>query len=270
MKDGQITMRLSGEEKTLLRKAAKNLSFETGAKEDISKAIRHSVKKYAETDLTKPELFLCDRDAIKQIDSNINYGLIYLQKFLDEFKEITGQSLTRDELENIFSSIGKLGSESRIQSAIQEQVNSKLYNRLVKAHPDMVVSFDNVPQKDLTSLYEIANNLDSVPMVKMRFAGIFWNCYSVTGNVVSVIPDQAEHTKSGYRFYASTPEELQKLAMVKKLCQVINELLEDKEIIPEKIFTFVFYDNEAGIYSPSGAYVKFNHQPKILFERYSK
>lgn len=267
MKEERVNLKISPEEKSLLRKAAKNLKFETGAKENISAAIRHSVKKYAETDLTKPECFLIDRDAIKQIDSSINIGLISIQKFLDEFKELTGSALTRDECESIFKAVGKIESTQKIQTAIEETVKAKLYNKLGAAYPEMVVTSDNIPAKDLTILFEIADQLDSMPLVKMHFAGIYWHCYSITGNVVSIIPDQVESMKSGYRFYANTPEELQKLAKVKKLCEVMNELLEDKEIIPDKLFTLVYFDKEAARFSPSGSYIKYNIEPQIRFER---
>ena len=47
---------------------------------------RTSIKKYAETDITKPECFFVDRPAIKEMDSCINVGLISLLRFFPEEK----------------------------------------------------------------------------------------------------------------------------------------------------------------------------------------
>lgn len=47
MKDEQINLKISPEEKALLRKAANRLNSETGKKANVSAAIRTSVEEYA-------------------------------------------------------------------------------------------------------------------------------------------------------------------------------------------------------------------------------
>jgi len=46
MKTERVVLRISAEEKKLIRKAAKKFHKETGAKENISATIRHLVKQY--------------------------------------------------------------------------------------------------------------------------------------------------------------------------------------------------------------------------------
>lgn len=268
MKDERINLVISPEEKKLLRKAAKNLSFETGAKENTSEAIRHSVKKYAELDLTKPELYFLDRIGIRQTLENVEWGQIHLTSFIKEFFAVTGQYLTKEELQLCFEGIGKLGSQSILQSAISELVTKKLYDRLVASHPDMTVTLDNIPQKDLTELFSIADQVNNIPEIKMYFIGIYWDTYNVSeSGAVSILSDQVEKLYNNYRFFASSALELQKLAKVKELCECLNSLLKDKEILPAYIFSLVYYDGEAAIFSPTGSYIKYNSTPQVFFKR---
>ena len=268
MKDEQINLKISAEEKTLLRKAARNLNFETGRKENVSEAVRHAVKKYAEIDLTKPECFFIDRESIRRLDQIVNYGLIYLQKFIDEFKAVNGQTLTLTELETTLEGLGKLGSKQILESAIREMVLQKSYQALKAKHPDLKIEYSSVPDQDLTALFEAAGELDLIPELRIGTRPvIFWQCYSLNGGKISIIPEALEKLKNNHRFYASTPPELQKLQKVKALCQVLNEIMEDPEVLADKIFTLVYFDQEAARWSPSGAYIKYNLQPQILFTR---
>lgn len=270
MKDERINLKVSPEEKKLLRKAAKNLNFETGAKENISEVIRHSVKKYAEIDLTKPEMFFCDRDGVKGVARAINFALISLQKFLNEFKAVTGQVLSLAELEKCFERLGKLGSTAIIHETIREVVNTKLYDQLVKEYPKskMTITTDNIPYKDLSKLFEAADEVENVPGAKIGMPPfIYWWCFSVNGGIISVIPEEVEKLKNNYRFYANSPEELHKLQKVKSLCQVLNEIMEDPEVLADKIFTLVYFDAEARKFSPTGSYIKYSLAPRIHFER---
>lgn len=55
MKDLQVHIRASKEDREFLEKAARVFSKSTGGKENISKMIRHAVQKYAEQDVSSDE-----------------------------------------------------------------------------------------------------------------------------------------------------------------------------------------------------------------------
>jgi hypothetical protein len=264
MRDELITIKVNPEERELLKRAAKNLGAETGKKGSVSAAVRHSVSNYIQTDFTKPECFFCDRIAIRQLDQNISYCLENLNRFLSEFKTlIGGEQLTFEELQTIFQAVGKLGSEVRIQAAISEAVRQKLYERLVRNRPDMTISMDNVPTKDLSGLFEVADLIDSAPEVRNRVF-VYWYCFQYDGseNKLSILDDQVEKVKDTFRYYATTPSEIQKLGKVRKACQALNDLIADRDLIPGKVFNLFQFDSDSRQFAPSGSYIKYN-EPQI-------
>lgn len=267
MKSELINFVVTPEEKNLLKKAAKNLTAETGAKENMSEAIRHSVKKYAETDLTKPEMFLCNREAIRDIDANVEHGRVYLEEFQREFHKVTMHYASHEELNEMFAAIGKMGSTAIITETIRQTVRTNLYETMVRDYPKRPVTPDDIPLKDMTELFRIADIINSIPAVNDR-ANLYYHLYEIDENgKVTVKEDLVEKMKDYFRFYASTPEQIKKLQKVKKLCKVLNEIIEDPEVIPEKAFTLVFFDHEAKQFSPSGAYVKFLVTNEIHYPR---
>lgn len=229
----------------------------------ISQTIFNSVAQAAE----RVEYF-CNRPALKLTDENVYFGLIHLQKFCDKWKTVTGQNCDLDILQTCFAGIGTLGSRATIQNAIAETVKTKLYDAMVAKHPDMVVSFENVPAKDLSGLFEIADTLNKIPVPQIQFnACIFWPCYSVNGNIISVIPSELEKLKDAYRFYAEGPDQLRRLELVNGLCNAINKILADPSAkdYPAQILSTIYYDSELAKYVPSGAYVKFSLAPQSYF-----
>ena len=247
----RIDLKASEVDEKNLQKAAQKMGTTK-----VSKVIFNAVENFANQ---PPELFFCDRDSIRGIERTVNYGLIYLQKFVDEFKAVTGLTLTLAEMEVVFEGLGKLYSQSIVQEAIRQTVLTKSYQKLKAEHPDFTFSIDNVPEKDLTALFEIADQVTNVPEVRIGMRPvIFYHCYTINGGILSVILDEVEKLKSNYRFYATSPAELKKLQKVKNLCQALNEIMEDPEILPDKIFTLIYFDFEAKRFSPSGAYIKYN------------
>lgn len=256
MKTDQLNLRTSIEDKRLLQRAAKKFEKETGVNGKVSKVILHSVSEYA----NKPaEMYFCDRISIRQTNDNIEYGRAKLQAVYDEFLEVTKTALTIEDLQTMFAGLGKLGSESIIQSAIRELVTKKSYDKLKADHPDFIFSIENVPDKDLSNLFKLADELGNIPEVKMHYVGVYWHCYEISKeSKIIVIPDQAERMSDSFRFFASTPAELQKLAKVKSLCESLNSILKDPEVLPGAIFSLVFFDQESKQFSPSGSYIKYN------------
>src|ERR1035437_1737578 len=169
-KTKRIDLTASQEDEKNLRIASKKLGSTK-----VSQVIFDSVAKVANESVT----FWADRAALKQIDSNVTLGLIHLQKFLDQFKELTGQNLTRDELENTFLGVGKLGSAAILEESIRQLVTEKLYEQKKLKYSDLKVTYEMLPDTDLTGLFKIAENLDLLPGVKMQYVGIFWRVYSV-------------------------------------------------------------------------------------------
>lgn len=258
----RIDLRASIKDENNLLKASKKLGTQT-----ISETIFNAVQTVA----NKSVEYGCDRASIKNTHLNIDYGRAHLQTFITEFFNVTQQYLTLAELEVIFAVVGKLNSISIIENAISEAVKTKLYHQLVKAHPDMIVSFDNVPQKDLTSLFELAGQMDFIPEVKTgQRAVIYWQCYELNEGEISINQKAVDKLTDNYRFTASSPQEIKKLNTVMAICDSLNNALKDPEIDPNHIFSLVYFDSEAKRFSPSGSYIKESLRPNIIFQRYSK
>lgn len=250
MRNKRIDLRASEKNESDLKIAGATLG-----ESKVSDIIFKSVETVANL---KPELYFINRQAIREIQQSANFIMIWVQKFMDEFKRLTGENLSLTELEAIFQGAGKLDSTKIIQNAITEQVRRKLYDRLKRKHTDMTISWDNVPVVDMTALFEIADKIDSMPPVQMR-QHIYWHIYSTTGNQISIIPEKLERLFDSYRFYATTPEEISKLQLIKKICEGLNELLKDPDARPniERIFSVVYFDRESWQFVPSGSFVKF-------------
>jgi hypothetical protein len=259
-KFARIDLKASKTDEQNLRKAAQKLGTQK-----ISETIFNSVAQVASQE---PEIFFCNRAGIRDVDKNINYGLVHLNKFVDEFQAVTSSNLTFEELKTIFEGTGKFGSEAIVQRAIREMVTTKLYKRMVENHPDMTVTIDNVPAKDLSVLYAIAEQLDNCPEVENRPFGLVWSCYQVIENKIVVIPEELERIKSSYRKSADTPEQKKRLGKVRELCAVLNSFLSDSEAVPENLTSVFYFDNESRKFEPTGNYITTSLQPNILFTRY--
>ncbi len=268
MKDTQVNFRVSDEEKNLLMEAAESFEAATGKRPSQSKVILHAVEQLANA---KPELYFVNREAIKQLDAISEFCQVHLQNFADEFFNVTGLQITFDQLQYCFAHTGKLGSKNLTEEAIRQTVHDALFTDIASKlqNTGFVVTNENVPVKDLSGLFDIASKMENCPTLQIGSpVTIFWGTFDLTDGKISVIDSEVERLKEPYRFYATTPDELKKLAKIKKLCQVLNELCEDKNLVPEQIFRLVFWDREAARFSPTGAYIMYQIEPpQILFRR---
>lgn len=231
----------------------------------ISNTIFQSVEQVATM-----ELILIDRESISQLDKLTEFARATLQNFLNEFFSLTGCSLTLQELETIFQHTGKLGSKSLIEQATTEMVRTKLFEQLRQKHPDMTITTEHIPVKDLTYLFQIACKMDLCPTVKLGApVAIFWGIYSIDDNKITVIDSELEKLKIPYRHYAQGPEQLAKLQKVRALCTALNDICKDPDVHPDNgVFRLVFYDKQAARWMPTGSWITFNEQPqRILFTR---
>ena len=255
VKSNRIHLRTSQEDEDMLKKASEKLG--TGKK---SSTIRKSLETVADM-----ELIIIDRESISQLDKLSEYARATLQDFIDEFASLTNCELTLQELEKIFEGTGKLGSRAILEKAIKQMVKTKLFEQLRQKYPDMTITTDNIPEKDLTTLFTIAAKMDHTPTVKLGApVTIYWGIYELTDGKITVNDEQLEKIKSFYRHFAEGPEELKKLQKVKKLCAALNAIMEDKTVSPEGIYSLVYYDREAAMFAPTGAWVKYNDMPNII------
>lgn len=263
MKQDQISVRLTSDEKQSLRDATEKFEETTGKKPTQSELIIHAVETMANNE---PQLYFVDREAIKQIDAMTEFAKVNLQSFTDEFINVTGCAITIAELESCYLHIGKLGSTALTNEAIKEVVKNKLYEKLSAQHQGIVITENNLPQLDLSTLFEIASKMENLPTLKLGHKPvIYWGCFILTSGKITVNDNQVEAIKSAYRHYATSEPELKKLAKVRVLCKALDEIIKDKDVLPEAIFRLVYYDHEAAKYEPTGAWIKYSTTPTILF-----
>lgn len=263
MKTDQINLRTSAEDKQLLEKAANKLQKETGRKPMTSRVILKSLEEYANQ---PPEMYYCDRTSIRQIDVNVEYGRLHMENVISDFKKLTGEILTLQELEVMFVDRRALGSGQIIKNAISECVAKKLYDQLKRDYPGMPVNIDTVlDDKDLSDLFKAGDDLTKIPEIGMQDV-IYYQCYKI-GPVgeITVLTDQVERIKDNYRATANSPLELQRLAKIRSLCEMLNSFLTDKDFLPEQIPALFYFDRESARFEPTGAYIK-NFSPPVLLD----
>lgn len=260
-KDKRIDLKASAEDEKMLQKAA-SIMGET----KVSKVIFNSVKNFAEQE---PELFFCNRVAIRQVDQNIESGRVKLQSVQDEFLKITGKELTIHELQTLVSD-----SRSRYLAPNGDVIRELVITKLIDGKASEIQGIQLSEAKlrefvvipDLSDLMIAIEQIMNVPEVNFREV-FHWNAYEAIEGKISVIPVQVEMIKDSFRFYASTPSERQKLAKVRNLCETLTKFLDDKSIPPEKLnFDGVcYFDPESNRFEPSEQYVKFGITRPIIF-----
>lgn len=254
-KTKRIDLLASESDEQNLRKAAARLGTSK-----ISKVIFKSVEQVA----NQPVEYYSDKVAIRQVDNNIEYGRNALERVIKKFSEVTGEILTLLELETMFTGRGQIGGTSIIEEAIRVIASQKLYNQLKRDYSGMPVNIDTVlDDKDLTDLFKAANDLTKIPEIRMQDV-IYYQCYKISeSGEVSILPDQVERIKGNHRLFASTPEELQRLAGVKNICELLNSFL-GKNLLPENILSTFYYNREAGSFLPTGEGIKVFVPPSLL------
>jgi hypothetical protein len=257
-KDLRTEIRVSAEDLALLKKAAKKLQAETGRKSLTSRVIINSVKEYAEAE---PEVFFCNRVALRQVDTNIEAGRVMLQAILDQCLAI-GVTVNLDEIQLWY------GTGRQFMVSNKEAIKEMIINRLFEKQKHLwglQFSRENILVPDLTDLIEAAGKLIHIPEINFREVGILWDCYSVTVGQISVIPEQIEIVKSQFRAIASTPAERAKLNKVKTLCRALDAFI--GSVSPEKLNIpgVCYYDSESNRFEVSETFVKYGLIPNFKF-----
>lgn len=255
MKSNRISVRVGAEEAELLQKARAKLARD-GKKQTITKTVRAGLEKIAAMPDDRPVLFFIDRVNIKRIDENIAKGLELIQVVLDEFKAVAGVPVELTELRKLYGT-GRSSWMVANHIAIQELVESKLFNIQQKKYPDLLIHKDNLKLPDLTQLFDKAQNLMSVPMVAYKDV-FFWQCYEIIDGKAEVIPEEVEAVKDQFRASAITPEERHRLGIIMDLVTALDKFLDFKSVNPEKLTIpgVVIYDAEANRFAPGERFVK--------------
>jgi hypothetical protein len=253
MKEFNYNLRTNEEDKETMKQAAENLSILTDEKPSISKAIRAGVKILAETDPNQPILFYVNRQALQDIQKNLEYGKAHLQAIHNEYLRALGHSPTMTEIESWFG-VNRSNYLVTNRELLRESILIKLYMVQRAKYPDLQFTTDNVILPDLDPLIEACGQLIFIPEIN-RMELMLWMCFEIKDNEVCIIPEAVETFKNGYRVYAVTPEEKARLAAIKRLTAVMDAF---KLSNPEQmnIPGVVSWDAEAGIYTAAEHYVK--------------
>jgi hypothetical protein len=253
-KDKRIDLKASAQDELLLQKAASKMMAETGGKVNVSKVLFHSVKEYVSQE---PELFFCNRNAIRQAEQNIEAGREKLQAVIDQCRAI-GVSVTIGQVQGWFGT-GRGSFMVANEQAIRETVVSLLLEKQLDKYPGLQFTRDNVAVGDLEPLFETAREIIYLPDVNYREVGVYWSSYSISEGRVSVIPEEVEKVKEQFRCYATTTEQREKLARVKTLCRALDAFMKGKDVPYDNIALrgICYYDSETGRYEPSEQYIRF-------------
>lgn len=255
MKESRISLRVGTEETELLQKARVKLSRD-GKKQTITKTVKAGLEKIAAMPDERPVLFFVDRVNIQRVDENIAKGLELLQMVLDEFKAVAGVPVELSELEKLYGT-GRSNWMVANLVALQELVESKLFDIQQQKYPDLRFNRDNLRVPDLTQLFDKAQNLMFVPMVAYKDV-FFWQCYRTINGKAEIIPEKVEAVKNQFRASAITPEEKSRLGLVMDLVKALDKFLDYKPVNPEKLTIpgVVIYDAEANRFAPGERFVK--------------
>jgi hypothetical protein len=257
MRNKRLEVRASESDFQALTIAKANLEQMTGKKQNASKTVRAAVKMAAEN---KPVLFFCNRNAIRDVDNNINTGQGLLQALVDELiKAAPGINFTITDISRWF---GASRNNFMVENpgAIREFVISELFEMQRGKYPGLQFTRENVIVPDLSEVFEAASKIISVPSVNWRETGIFWSAYEIAGGTVTVIPAKAEEIKNQFRCYAETPEERQRLSKVRELCERMNAFIKGESFDPARLNLpdVCHYDHDSGRFEASEMYVKFS------------
>src|SRR5665647_3355616 len=254
MKNQRIEIRTSPEDERLLQKAAEKLEKETGRKAMKSRAILAAVKEYAKPD---PVLIYENQKTLNEIQENIEYSLVHLQKIVDEYFEIANEVPTIEELQSLFGA-SKRDFLVCDNEALKEQIINKLYNQLQKKHDDLVFKREHVPVPDFDRLVAACAELINAPGVNI-YEVFYWQCFLIQNSKVIQLIDQVQKIKSSYRSFAETADEIKRLNDVKNLCDLLNTVFLNNVTSPLKLELpgLVNYNPILKIMVPGDVYVKY-------------
>lgn len=261
MKTSRINLRASAEEADALKKASRNLEEETGEKHGKSDTIRESLRRVAND---KPDLFFVNRQALRELSLNLEFGKGGLQAIVDCCNEIRIDI----GIEEIQSWYGKGRKDFMVEqrNVIYETTVSKLLSLQETKYPDLQIIRENVKVPDLSRIFEAAGRLIEAPSIGFQEVGVIWHCYSInrSGQVV-LNPEKVEIEKNRYRAYATTPEQRSKLSRVKALCRALDSFVSSKDVPIGNIVLrgICYWDQESGRFEPSENFVLYGLIPKL-------
>jgi hypothetical protein len=269
---GQLNLKTTPEDELIIQKARENFSAATGKKETVSKTIRKGLEHLANTPppSAKPELFYINRRAIRDVDTNIEQGRANLQNFFDEFLIVTsGLPISLNEIQGLFGT-GRTNYGVCNKPALRELIIDKLIEGKstsvggLKLSEEMLRSLVILP--DLENLHEAGDRIFDLPMVNYRDV-FYWQVYEIKEDKINIITTEVERVKDGFRAFASTPLERQKLSKVRELCELLGKLIENQVFNPEKlnIKGLCYWDKESARFEPDQQYIKFGLQETLIF-----
>jgi hypothetical protein len=188
----------------------------------------------------KPELFYVNRKALRELEVNNEYGKTHLQKIIDEFQIVSGTIPTMEEVASWFGT-HKNDFLVANESSIEENVSK-------------YISGEDQTKPDLKDLFNVCHQLIYTQTVDSKEM-ICWHAYRIVSGNIELIREEAEAIKNTFRIYAITPEEVERLTEVRRLCSIMNSL---KLINKAKISVpgIVFYDDETGTFTAHENYIK--------------
>lgn len=259
VRNKRIDLRASQKDEQNLQAVAAKLKTRT-----ITETVFKAVEAVAEDE---PELFLVDREKIQILDEMSEFGKKHFQAFIDEFRNVTGWDIEIKQLQKIFKHTGSLGSTAKLQNEINIVIREGQFARMQAKYPDLVLTFDNIPNLDISKLLMLAEEMGDMPVFIPGHKPIFyWHTFELKDGKINVLGGELEKLKNAYRHYAETPEEKRKLSLVRKLCQALNAVNETGEINPDHINKLFYYDPIAARFEPSGGWIKYSVDPYKLIE----
>jgi len=172
----------------------------------------------------QPILIEENKQALNQLDENLNYGQEVLTEVLKEWHTLTGQYLTIEQLSAFFNT-----GRNTFLTPKYEQIQDNLLNVLVEKKSELVrksgIEISDFKLKEIMTipdqkaLHKQLERLIYAPNVNDREI-IYWQAYSVKQLEISIIPEVHEQLKNQFRSFATTELQRARLEQAKKLCDL--------------------------------------------------
>lgn len=263
MKTKSTRIRTSEADEKMLKQAGAKLEAETGRKPMKSRVILTALEKYANDN---PVCYYSNDTAISETKKNIEFGKVAIQKFYDQYFEVTEMRLTFDELQTVLAGVGKMHGIAILTEAIESMTLRKKYAEYCETNPAFSFPMESMNKINVSGLIDLAAGF-YCPDVQYRFVGLQWQCYGLEDSFIFVIPEQVEKLFTQYRSYATSPIEHEKLAVVQELCSVLNKFLKYSDVSEPRNFNIPFvaeFNPFTDTYQPHEQFIKYTLNRRIL------
>lgn len=167
-------------------------------------------------------LYATNVNRIQDVELNLNYCQKLIQSAIDEFNKIA--PITINQLEGLFDQYHRVDLD---------KLDEFLRSELVKGKAGIIQGLEIDTEKlkeliilpDATDLIKILSEFANTVESKTITAPdtIYWQFYSIDkNNKVKISSDALDILTQSFKFYASTPEEIQRLNNVTKLREAVN------------------------------------------------